>query len=120
MRVLMIDDETVACSTVEKILAGSGNSLECTGSWEIALQEIKNQSVDLVITDIGLPRMEGFQLAHTINVRKPNLPIIMMSEFIDDDIIERAAQEGITKLLRKPVVPRELQDAVRACTKTPA
>jgi len=112
MNVLLMDDEKITCSIVAEFLKTLGNSVQIADEEQEIMREVEHHSVDLVISDIGLPRMGGLRLAHNIQEKNPALPIILMSSFIDDDVLEKSAQEGVERVLRKPVKPAELKKLV--------
>lgn len=112
MNVLLMDDEKITCSIVAEFLKSLGNSVRVADEEQEIMREVEHCSVDLVISDIGLPRMDGLLLVHSIQEKNPTLPVVLMSSFIDDEVLERAAQEGVDRVLRKPVKSVELRALV--------
>ncbi len=108
MRILLIDDEDVVLLPIARLLRQLDYAVECAHSGEEALQTIERQPVDLVISDVRMPGMDGFQLARTIQTKRPDLPIILMAGFVDGETRSRAERERIYRLLSKPVDIKEL------------
>ncbi len=73
-----------------------------------------NHSIDLVITDMNMPRMSGLQLAATLRHRAPNVPIIAMSGHPaqSEELQKFATGNGANRFLFKPFTPDVMCDAV--------
>lgn len=82
-----------------------------------ALEQIKAQSVDIVITDIRMPGMSGLQLIEAIRAAVPEPPkFIILSGYADFEYAKQAIQYQITRYLMKPVDTEELRSLLRECT----
>jgi YesN/AraC family two-component response regulator len=62
----------------------------------------ENQDIDLVITDINMPNMDGLELIENINNKYPKLKVIIMSAYTESEYLERAKDLGIDDYLLKP------------------
>jgi DNA-binding NtrC family response regulator len=67
-----------------------------------ALQLLHEQSFDLVLTDIRMPGMSGLELFRAIRSVRPDMPVIMMTAFAAETLIDQAIQEGVFAVLPKP------------------
>jgi CheY-like chemotaxis protein len=97
------DDETFRAST-QMLLEDAGYQCRVAASGEEALPVLQLRKVDLVITDYGLPRMNGIQLIERITeLTLPYHPLtILMSGQLHCDLDEQAKQAGAFDVLRKP------------------
>jgi two-component system chemotaxis response regulator CheY len=71
-----------------------------------------------MITDINMPRMDGFDLVETVRARGPHsdMPILVLSTECSDDKIDRARQAGADGWIVKPFNPAQLVSAIREAT----
>lgn len=109
MRILLVDDNEMVCSGLSLLLRGMGNIVIAFNDGKSALQEVEDHAVDLLISDIRMPGMNDLRLAHELNVKKPDLPVVLMSGFIDDEVREQAALENVRAILSKPLDRQELE-----------
>ena len=103
MHILLADDEKVVIQPLARLLEKLGNSVACAHNGEEALLIIENQRVDLLISDIRMPQMDGVRLMQASRNLKPNLPIILMAGYIEDEMREKVAWGGLCRLLPKPI-----------------
>jgi PAS domain S-box-containing protein len=121
VRVLVVDDDLGICRSLREILESDGCQVEVAGDGVAALAALNRLSFDVVLTDVVMPRMDGYELYTAIQERRPNLPVLMMTAFHydKDHIIKRSRLAGLkTVIFKKPVDPdrlrRSLIDAVDA------
>ncbi|MGM0903978.1 MAG: response regulator transcription factor [Bacillota bacterium] len=78
-----------------------------------ALEIIKNKDIDLVITDMRMPIMDGVELAKRCHIEFPHVKIIVLSGYSDFDYVRNSLKQGVRDYLLKPVAPDELEEAIR-------
>lgn len=78
-RVLIVDDETAVRSLAERVLAGAGFEVTSTGSAAAALELLARTEIDIVVTDVVMPGMDGFTLGAQIAILRPNTRVVYMS-----------------------------------------
>jgi CheY-like chemotaxis protein len=83
--------------------------LEADGSHQ-ALDTLQRQDrrIDLLLTDVVLPGMDGPELAHRATELRPSLPVLFISGYTDEDIVRRGLIEGGHPFLQKPFTPEAL------------
>ena len=81
--ILVVDDEVSLSRLMEEILTGQGYDVLCAGDAQQALEILKNNSVDLMISDVLMPGMDGYQLATEVEKHYPTVKIQMVSGFSD-------------------------------------
>jgi CheY-like chemotaxis protein len=69
--------------------------------------------VDLVVTDFNMPGTSGLEIAKAIRAALPDLPVIIVSGYINDALRTQAAAAGVRELIAKPQDREELRDAVQ-------
>lgn len=112
-KVVFIDDEIKVLNAVKRLLRKLPYDFEFFSDPEIALEKIKNMSVDVVIVDYRMPGMDGLELLRKLSEAKIDCVKIVMSGEADIKIIAQAINEsGIYKFINKPWDPKELIDAI--------
>ncbi|MEZ5346756.1 MAG: response regulator transcription factor [Pyrinomonadaceae bacterium] len=97
-------------------LIGGANGFECTGSFrtmEEALEEIPKDLPDVVLNDIGLPGMSGVEGIRILKEKYPNLSILILTVFDDDDRIIDGICAGASGYLLKSTPMSKLLDSLR-------
>ena len=109
-RLLIVDDEPNLLRAVAACLRGEGYEVETARSGEDALVRVAQRLPDLIISDIRMPRMDGFALARQLrgNPRKDLIPIVFLTA--KDESADRIAgiRSGVDAYLTKPFEPDEL------------
>jgi PAS domain S-box-containing protein len=115
VRVLVVDDDMGICCSLREILESDGCRVEVAGDGVAALAALARLPFDVVLTDVVMPNMDGFDLYTAIQERRPNLPVLMMTAFHydKDHIIKRSRLAGLkTVIFKKPVDPDRLRRAM--------
>jgi len=111
--ILVVDDERSIRITVKAFLEDEGHSVETAEDAESALDILRNKSVDVILTDIILPRVSGVDLLRQIRDMVPRAQVIMMT---GEPTLETAAaslRHGAFDYLQKPVGKTEILKTVR-------
>ena len=111
VRILIVDDDLGICSTLEEILTAAGCEVGTATDGVRALERIESSQFDIVLTDVVMPNMDGYELYTAIRERYPKLHILMMTAFHydKDHIIKRSRLEGLEGVIfKKPVDPERL------------
>ena len=116
MKILIADDESIIRMGLKSMLEEMGHGVTAVVNGREALEKSRRQQFDLAILDIKMPYTDGLQAAKTIARTKP-LPIIMLTAFGDDDLIEKASDLPIHGYLIKPVAPAALSAAINVAYK---
>src|SRR6266849_6235806 len=112
--VMIIDDQRSLVALAEETLAALGYEPAGFDSSVAALQAFRAepQRFDLVLTDETMPDMSGVELAREIRRVRPDLPIVLMSGYSGAQLTERARAAGVAELLHKPLVRRDIAEAL--------
>jgi PAS domain S-box-containing protein len=115
VRILIADDDLGICSTLEELLTAAGCHAETVSDGEQALKRVESSEFDIVLTDVVMPKMDGYELYQSIRKRYPHLPVLMMTAFHydKDHIIKRSRLKGLEGVIfKKPVDPERLCQAI--------
>jgi CheY-like chemotaxis protein/anti-sigma regulatory factor (Ser/Thr protein kinase) len=118
IRVLVVDDDPDALRMVREILEAAGAQVSSASSADEALQSLNALRPDVLVADLGLPRMDGFELIAEIR-RRPDpavrdLPAAALTAYARSEDRSRALKAGFQIHLPKPIDPGDLMAAVAA------
>ncbi len=102
MRILIVEDNTETLRALERLLGMQGYRVSVATSAEAALMSIEQQHVDLIISDIGLPDMSGWDLLRKIR-EKSQVKAIAFSGFVSDQDRQKSKDAGFAEHLSKPI-----------------
>ena len=121
--ILLVDDNKLGLSARRCVLEELGHRIATASNGVDALEQFANHEFDLVVTDYKMPRMDGLELIAGIRKTAPELPVILISGFVDslglseentgaDVVIQKSANEvshlvrSVARLLRKKPVKK--------------
>jgi PAS domain S-box-containing protein len=111
-RILIVDDDLTVLEVLKEVLKDMGHEVETAPNGGRALHIFKQQNFDLVITDLGMPIMNGLEVSTRIKGLSPKTPIILLTGWGDQVDEEEAARAGVKKVLSKPVLRETLERAI--------
>lgn len=114
VRILVVDDEREIGRVVCNYLNDCGFQAKALLSASEAYDEMYNNPYDLIISDIMMPEIDGFEFAETIRKLNKQIPILFLSARDDLNAKRRGFQLGIDDYMTKPVELAELEMRVRA------
>ena len=114
-RVLVVDDDPMVCMAIEVYLERHNFRVTVADGGEAGLRALESDSYDLMIVDIFMPHMRGFESIRIFHERAPTIPLIAMSGYAfanlnttAPDFLRMALELGATRCLRKPFTPAAL------------
>ncbi len=110
--VLVVDDEKNIRSLVSMLLEDAGFRVLTARSAEEGLEHLKNPNVDVVLTDLRLPRMSGEEFVGTCRKERPEVPVIVITAHGTIQSAVDCIHQGASNYLTKPFQPEELEIAV--------
>ncbi len=110
-RILIVDDEEMERLLGRTALEGAGHQLLFAPNGEVALRTYQNHDIDLVITDLTMPDMNGMLLIEQIMAENNHALIIAVSG-VSPEQLERAELLGASRTMQKPYEAAELLEAV--------
>ena len=123
LRVLVVDDDPGVCRSVRDLLVEEGCDVIMAGGGLEALQTLERVTVDLIISDVVMPDLDGYDLFMEVK-RRSNTPVLLMTGYYydRDHVIKRSRLEGLEGVLfKKPIDPDRLKALIRElCQPQPA
>jgi len=116
-RILVIDDDENILNSIKKQLKNEMFIVEFTNDPLIGLDKIDENKYDLVISDIKMKPILGTDLLRAIRKKHSDLPVIILTGFVDDSIMEEAKNLGCSDFLIKPVRKHELINSINKVLK---
>lgn len=123
-RILLVDDHEPVCESLMTMLQGTGHEALMAGNGRQALSLHQQTPVDVLLTDIFMPDMDGYELIRKFRRDYPKVKVIAMSGGMprapDGPYLEVANKIGAQWLLRKPFTPEQLIHVIGLATGEPA
>jgi len=109
-RILVVDDERHIVRLVQVNLERAGYEILTAFDGIEALEKVKTESPDMVVLDVMMPRMDGFEVLKNLQAdpKWQNIPVIMLTAKAQDADIFKGWASGVSSYLTKPFNPREL------------
>ncbi len=109
-RVLVVDDSISVRKALERVLAPRQMEVSAAASGEQALEQLRLQVPDLLIVDVVMPGMSGFELCSSLKADAAlrHVPVILISGIVDEGVIAQARAVGALSVVSKPFTPDEL------------
>jgi CheY-like chemotaxis protein len=110
---LVVDDDAEVLEAVCTVLAGMGHSIERAPGGIPALDILDRKPIDLLLTDVMMPGLHGFNLARMAVLRQPDIKVLYFTGYTEYTL-DRDEGQKFGKLLHKPLTPDELRREVDA------
>lgn len=115
IKILIADDHPVVREGLKGIIARASDMQvggEALNGQEV-LQKVAEEEWDVVVLDIGMPGRDGLEVLKDIHGEKPELPVLMLSMYPEDQVAVRALKAGAAGYMSKETAPKELVNALR-------
>lgn len=115
LRLLVVDDDLGVCHSLRDLLRGERCEVEIAPSGKRAMEFLGKKEFDLILSDVVMPDMDGYELYSVVKKKIPNLPVILMTAFYydKDHIIKRSCLEGLQGVIfKKPINPARLKKVI--------
>src|SRR5262249_39500128 len=112
--ILVVDDHAIVREGLKRILTDVPGGVEVDDAWdaESAMQHVRRRDWDLVLLDLNLGGKSGLDLLVRMKLEKPDLRVLVMSMYPEDQYAVRVLQAGAIGYLNKEAAPKELVAAV--------
>ncbi|SEP15273.1 two-component system, NtrC family, response regulator HydG [Flavobacterium sp. CF108] len=117
-KILVIEDDISFCKLLEKFLVKNQYEVSIAFSASEARSAIKNESFDLILTDLRLPDSDGIVLMSEIKNSHPEIPVILMTGYSDVNTAVKAIKNGAADYISKPFNPDEVLLVITNALKT--
>ncbi len=118
LRVLLVEDSTISQKLVYELLCGEGHSVVFANGGQKAVRVLKKENYDLVLMDLNIPEMDGFQTAEAIRKNEKEtggrIPIIAITSLSDPNVKEECMDAGMDGYISKPIDKAELLNKIKS------
>ena len=121
-RILVVDDDPMVCTAIEAFLQRHNFDVVVTDGGEAGLRALDRGGIDLMIVDIFMPHMRGFESIRIFHERAPAIPLVAMSGYAfanlnapTPDFLRMVLELGASRCLRKPFTPVALLTVINEC-----
>ena len=111
-RVIVIDNDEHVCKAAGQALMLAGYNVDCCSGAEQSLGKISRQWPGVLVTDVKMPGMDGFELLHHVVRHDPDLPVILVTGHGDVSMAVEAMRQGAYDFIEKPLSSTHLIDVV--------
>jgi len=118
-RVLVVDDEEIVCNSLQRVLQEAGYDVVTAFNGQEALDKMSQLEIELVLLDIRMPGLDGFQVLRLIR-ESSNVPVIMLTAVNDMNTVCDTLSLGADDYVKKPFRTRELLARIKAKLKRTA
>ncbi|HYA16312.1 MAG TPA: response regulator [Bryobacteraceae bacterium] len=121
LRVLVVDDDPLLVKSLRDVLEHDGHSVVTAngGQQAIDILQLTRQAFDAVVTDLGMPYVDGGKVASAVKASFPATRVVLLTGWGRKLVAEGDVPPGVDEVLSKPPRPRELREALARCTKPP-
>jgi two-component system cell cycle sensor histidine kinase/response regulator CckA len=119
--ILVVDDQEGVRGLLRRELTDRGHTVleAADGAEGLHLVRRRNGAVDLILSDVVMPQMNGTELATHIGVEFPDVPVILMSAFTPAGVARVGVGESLVPVLQKPFEPTQLAELVQLALEHP-
>ena len=120
-RVLVVDDDPMVSTAIEVCLTRKGFEVTVADGGEAGMRALDSSAFDVMLIDVFMPHMRGFESIRMFHERMPGVPVIAMSGYAfanterAPDFLRMTIELGAACCLRKPFTPSALLTAINEC-----
>ncbi|MFT5757168.1 MAG: PAS domain S-box-containing protein [Alteromonadaceae bacterium] len=113
--ILVVDDEPLLCELAKELLSENGFTVYSALSGEAALELLQSQKIDVMITDVIMPKMNGYELSDNVTMLYPSIKILLASGFQRDLAEKNMHQTASLPMITKPYNKMTLLKGIQTC-----
>ncbi|MEK3764589.1 MULTISPECIES: response regulator [unclassified Solibacillus] len=111
--ILIVDDQRGIRLLLDELFKKEGFITHLAANGYDALKIAKENAIDCVLLDMKIPGMDGLEILAHLKSENPDLPVIMMTAYVEQHMIDTATELGVTKYFSKPFNIFEIRDEVK-------
>ena len=122
IRILVVDDDLGVCQSLRDLLSQEGCTVVVATGGREALKRLETATVDLVLSDVVMPDLDGYELFKLVRERHAGVPVVLMTafHFDKDHIIKRSRMAGVEDVIyKKPIDPPRLREIIKRHARRP-
>ncbi len=117
MNILLLEDDLLFSESLEDFLNEAGFDVDICNDGECALEKSYENNYDLLLLDVNVPKLNGFEVLQNIREQNDNTPAIFLTSFKDKESVLKGFDKGADDYLKKPVDLDELHSRIIALLK---
>lgn len=117
MNILLLEDDLLFSESLEDFLSEAGFDVDICNDGECALEKSYENNYDLLLLDVNVPKLNGFEVLQNIRAQNDNTPAIFLTSFKDKASVLKGFDKGADDYLKKPVDLNELHSRIIALLK---
>jgi len=115
-RVMVVDDEEGVRVSCDRFLSARGFDVTTVETGEGAINRLRNEPMDVVVSDLRMPGLDGLQLLEWVHERKPETRFILLTGYGSEEVERKARELGAFGYLNKPISPDALSALITAAS----
>jgi DNA-binding NtrC family response regulator len=115
---LIVDDDRNSRESMRRALERDGYRILVAENGRVALGMVREHAIDLVLTDLIMPGLDGLDFLEGLRVVRPDVPAILISAFASVDTAVKAVRRGVSDVLEKPIRLRDVRRAIKRAMET--
>lgn len=119
-RILVVEDEVINQKLIGSILKSDGYTVEIAPDGIVALMQIFKEKFDLILSDIAMPNLDGYQMLEYLRKNNVDIPVIFISSHTGPEYEAKGLQMGASEYIKKPVDPKLLLIRIEKVLKSQA
>lgn len=116
-KLLLVEDDSTLSFIIQDALTREGFDVVCATNGETGLQIFRESNPDMVIADVMMPKMDGFEMVRRIRLTNPDLPVLFLTARTALDDVVKGFELGANDYIRKPFQILELLIRIKALLK---
>lgn len=116
-KILLVEDDSTLSFIVEDALIREGFDVVCASNGETGLKLFKETAPDIIVADVMMPKMDGFEMVKLIRLTAPDVPVLFLTARTALDDVVKGFELGANDYIRKPFQILELVVRIRALLK---
>lgn len=112
-RIMIVDDDPFTLESTSMLIREFGYQVIACPGGKSAMEKLRQESVDAVLTDVKMPDISGLDLLKQIHIEEPEMPVILMTAYAELDTAVEAIKMGATDFLIKPYRPLQLNHSLK-------
>ena len=115
-RLIIVDDEAIVRDGISQCIPWNETGFDLVGSFENgveALEFIRKEPIDIIISDINMPKMNGTELSRILSVEFPSIVVILLTGYDDFEYAQEAVKNQVREFLLKPITVAEFKQVLK-------
>lgn len=109
MNILIVEDSKPVTLVISRVVKEAGHDCLFAANGEIALRLFRQREIDMLIVDVELPGIDGYEVVREVRRVSPGMPVVMVSAHEKEERHRQALEAGANEFINKPLPPSRLQ-----------